>query len=103
MSCGTGPNLQSCPADDLVPNWDRGKPAAFDLSITSTLHSSVLLEASMTAGSAALVAEKSITSMIGSARNWVGSASHLLSRLMGVGVLQQWWPFLSFQIAFPPG
>eukprot|EP00731_Ephydatia_muelleri_P028343 Em0019g1216a len=41
----------------LVPNWDLGKPAAFDLSVTSTLHPSVLLEASMTAGSAALVAE----------------------------------------------
>ena len=31
--------------------------AAFDLSITSTLHSSALLEANMTAGLAALVAE----------------------------------------------
>eukprot|EP00731_Ephydatia_muelleri_P010160 Em0005g746a len=41
----------------LVPNWDLGKPAAFDLSIMSTLHPSVLQEASMTAGSAALVAE----------------------------------------------
>ena len=47
-----------CPADVLVPNWDLGKPAAFDFPVTSTLHSSVLLEASMTAGSAALVAEK---------------------------------------------
>ena len=28
----------------LVPNWDLGKPAAFDLSVTSTLHPSVLLE-----------------------------------------------------------
>ena len=50
-------NSQSRPADILVPNWDLGKPAAFDLSVTSTLHPSVLLEASMTAGSAALVAE----------------------------------------------
>ena len=32
-----------CPADVLVPNWDLGKPAAFDLSVTSTLQSSVLL------------------------------------------------------------
>ena len=58
MGCGAGyTNSQSCPADVLVPNWDLGKPAAFDLSVTSTLHSIVLLEASMTAGSAALVAE----------------------------------------------
>eukprot|EP00731_Ephydatia_muelleri_P000498 Em0001g498a len=33
------------PADVLVPNWDLGKPAAFELSVTSTL------EASVTAGS----------------------------------------------------
>eukprot|EP00731_Ephydatia_muelleri_P034844 Em0081g9a len=58
MGCGAGyTNSQSRPADVLVPNWDRGKPAAFDLSVTSTLHPSVLLEASMTARSAALVAE----------------------------------------------
>ena len=58
MGCGAGyTNPQSRPADVLVPNWDLGKPAAFDLSVTSTLHPSVLLEASMTAGSAALVAE----------------------------------------------
>eukprot|EP00731_Ephydatia_muelleri_P016355 Em0009g779a len=41
----------------LVPNWDLGKPAAFDLSITSTLQSSALLEASVMAGSTALLAE----------------------------------------------
>ena len=55
---GLGPIHNPLPADVLVPNWDLGKPAAFDLSVTSTLHSIVLLEASMTAGSAALVAEK---------------------------------------------
>ena len=44
-------------ADVLVPNWDLGKPAAFDLSVTSTLHSSVLQKASVTASSAALAAE----------------------------------------------
>ena len=56
--CGAGfTNTQSHPADVLFPNWDLGKPAAFDLSVTSTLHSSVLLAASVTAGSAALAAE----------------------------------------------
>ena len=58
MGCGAGfTNTQSRPADVLVPNWDLGKPAAFDLSVTSMLHSSVLLEASVTAGLAALAAE----------------------------------------------
>ncbi|KAL5479267.1 hypothetical protein EMCRGX_G022766 [Ephydatia muelleri] len=36
MGCGPGyTNSQSRPADVLVPNWDLGKPAAFDLSVTS--------------------------------------------------------------------
>ena len=53
MGCGAGfTNSQSRLADVLVPNWDLGKPAACDLSITSTLHSSVLVN-----GSAALAAE----------------------------------------------
>ena len=61
MGCGARyTNSQSHPADFLVPNWDLGKPAAFDLSVTSTLHPSVLLEASMAAGLAALVAENRI-------------------------------------------
>ncbi|KAL5460203.1 hypothetical protein EMCRGX_G033631 [Ephydatia muelleri] len=57
LGCGAGSDSQSRPADVLVPNWDLGKPAAFDLSVTSTLQSSALLEASVTAGSAALFAE----------------------------------------------
>ncbi|KAL5484072.1 hypothetical protein EMCRGX_G020511 [Ephydatia muelleri] len=57
MGCGAGSDSQFRPADVLVPNWDLGKPAVFDLSVTSTLQSSALLEASMTAGSAALLAE----------------------------------------------
>ena len=102
MGCGAGyTNSQSHPADVLVPNWDLGKPAAFDLSVTSTLHPSVLLEASMTAGSAALVAKNRKHKY--NDRNWVGCASHLWSRPMGVGVLQQWRPFLSSLVAFPPG
>jgi hypothetical protein len=55
MGCGAG--SQSRPADVLVPNWDLGKPAAFDLSVTSTLNQNVLPEASVTAGSAAQVVE----------------------------------------------
>ena len=57
MGCGAGSDSQSRPADVLVPNWDLGKPAAFELSVTSMLQSSALLEASVTAGSAAQLAE----------------------------------------------
>ncbi|KAL5506490.1 hypothetical protein EMCRGX_G008145 [Ephydatia muelleri] len=44
------------PADVLVANWSFGKPVAFDL-ITSPLNPSILSEAGVMAGSAALVAE----------------------------------------------
>ena len=43
----------SRPADILVPNWSVGKPAAFDLSVTSPLNLNILLEAGLTAGAAA--------------------------------------------------
>ena len=54
----TGSNLtkdhsHTHPADILVPNWSLGKPAAFDLSVTSPLNSNVLLEAGLAAGQAA--------------------------------------------------
>ncbi|KAL5463726.1 hypothetical protein EMCRGX_G032652 [Ephydatia muelleri] len=45
------------PADLLVPNWVVGKPAAFDLSVTSPLNPTTLLEASVTTGVAALTTE----------------------------------------------
>ena len=44
-------------ADVLVANWSLGKPAAFDLTITSLLNPSVLSEVGVTAGNAAKVAE----------------------------------------------
>ena len=47
----------SRPADILVPNWSVGKPAAFDLSVTSPLNLNVLLEAGLTAGAAARARE----------------------------------------------
>ena len=40
-------------ADVLVPNWDLGKPAAFDLTVASPLNQSILNEACVTAGSSA--------------------------------------------------
>ena len=45
------------PADLLVPNWVLGKPAAFDLSVTSPLNPTTLLEASVTTGVAAQTTE----------------------------------------------
>ena len=44
------------PADVLVPNWVLGKPAAFDLSVTSMLNAQTFQEACVTTGSAALAA-----------------------------------------------
>ena len=40
----------------LVPNWVLGKPAAFDISVTSPLTPITLHEASVTSGSTAQVA-----------------------------------------------
>ena len=41
----------------LVPNWVLGKPAAFDITVTSPLTPITLHEASVTSGSTAQVAE----------------------------------------------
>ena len=43
------------PADVLVLNWSLGKPAAFDLTVTSPQTPSILSEVGVMAGSAALV------------------------------------------------
>ena len=40
------------PADMLVPDWVLGKPAAFDITVTSSLNPSTFTEASVMAGSA---------------------------------------------------
>ena len=45
------------PADLMVPNWVLGKPAAFDLSVTSSLNSTTLLEANVRTGVAAQTTE----------------------------------------------
>eukprot|EP00731_Ephydatia_muelleri_P026672 Em0018g772a len=45
------------PADILVPNWVLGKPAAFDLPVTSMLNAQIFQEVCVTAGSAALAAQ----------------------------------------------
>ena len=46
------------PADILIPNWSLGKPAAFDLSVTSPLNSNILLETGIGAGQAARATEE---------------------------------------------
>ena len=50
-------HLHTRPADILASNWLCGKPAAFDLTVTSLLNPSLLSEAGLTAGSAAVAAE----------------------------------------------
>ena len=45
------------PADFLVQNWEFGKPAALDFTVTSPLNPTTLNGASVTAGSAASAAE----------------------------------------------
>ncbi|KAL5491829.1 hypothetical protein EMCRGX_G017194 [Ephydatia muelleri] len=45
------------PTDILIAGWDRGKPAALDLTITSPLHSAILSKSCCQASAAALAAE----------------------------------------------
>ena len=48
---------RSRPADALVSNWSDGIPTAFDITVTSPLTPVSLQEASVTPGTAALLAE----------------------------------------------
>ena len=50
-------NNHSCPADVLVEGWERGQPAALDITVTSPLTPVSLKESSRFAGVAALSAE----------------------------------------------
>ena len=80
-----------------------GKPAAFVLSVTSTLQSSVLLEASVTAGSAALLAENRKHNSSDKKCDELGWACSLLLRPTGVGGLKQWQHYQSLQVVSPSG
>ncbi|KAL5503619.1 hypothetical protein EMCRGX_G010594 [Ephydatia muelleri] len=56
IEAGSGLDVEGSrtrPADILLPNWEFGKPAALDFTITSALNPSTLIEASVMAGSAA--------------------------------------------------
>eukprot|EP00731_Ephydatia_muelleri_P018225 Em0011g265a len=58
MGSGLTPDHNhSRPADVLVEGWERGKPATFDITVTSPLCPAFLGEASQVAGAAALAAE----------------------------------------------
>ncbi|KAL5460016.1 hypothetical protein EMCRGX_G033426 [Ephydatia muelleri] len=97
---------RSRPADALVNNWIGGSSAAFDVTVTSPLTPVSLQESSVTAGTAALLAEqrkhqandpkcdtlgwKCIPLAVESYGNWGFEArqafSHLASRLsFGIG------------------
>ena len=44
------PESQSCPGDIFVPTWKAGKPAAFDVTVNSSLQSNSLTNAATKAG-----------------------------------------------------
>ena len=59
VGCGWGLDKSNTrPADILVSNWDGSASAAFDISVTSPLNSSLVVEAGMSSGVAARAAEK---------------------------------------------
>ena len=51
----TSEHDHSRPADILLPNWALGKPAAFDISVTSPLNPKIVSVAGLSAGAACLV------------------------------------------------
>eukprot|EP00731_Ephydatia_muelleri_P019779 Em0012g604a len=53
----TADHSHTHPADLLLTNWTTGKTAAFDISVTSRLNTHTLMEAGVSAGSAALASE----------------------------------------------
>ena len=89
IEAGSGLNVEGSrtrPADILLPNWEFGKPAALDFTITSALNPSTLNEASVMAGSAASAAE--IRKHVANDENtvvWAGSVSPYQWRRMVVG------------------
>ena len=50
-------HINFCPADILAQGWDRRKPAAFDITVTSPLTPISLNNASASVGAAAYAAE----------------------------------------------
>ena len=52
------PDRQSRPGDIFVPTWKAGKPAAFDVNVTSSLQSNSLTNAATKAGYALHAADE---------------------------------------------
>ena len=57
QNTATIPGSQSRPADVYLPSWDRGRPAALDVSVISTLQRLTLSGAANVSGYALSVAE----------------------------------------------
>ena len=69
-------HVNSRPADVLVQGWDRGKPAAFDITVASPLTPVTLNNASTSVGAAAYAAElRKHVPMTPDARSWGGHVS----------------------------
>ena len=49
----SGDHINARPVDVLVQGWDKGKPAAFDITVTSPLTPATLRDASTVSGAAA--------------------------------------------------
>ena len=54
----TSDHNHSCSADILLPNWAFGKPAAFDISVTSQLNPKIVPIAALSVGAAAMSTEE---------------------------------------------
>ena len=72
----SGDHINTCPADVLVQSWDRGKPAAFDITVTAPLTPATLRDANTSSGAAAHAAE---------CRKHSTNDAHWLYRPLGIG------------------
>ncbi|KAL5463725.1 hypothetical protein EMCRGX_G032650 [Ephydatia muelleri] len=76
---------QTRPTDILIAGWDRGKPVALDLTITSPLCYAILSESCHQAGAAALAAEAPVETY----GNWGNEAHATFSRLASYLAIHQ--------------
>ena len=81
----------SRPADVLVDAWERAKPAAFDVTVTSPLTPATLHDACNSAGVAAHKAECPMTQSV---RSWGGYVFLWQLNLMGTGAKRPRTPSL---------
>ena len=86
---------KSRPADVLVDAWDRAKPAAFDVTVTSPLTPATLHDACNSAGVAAHKAEcRKHSSNDQSVRSWGGYVFLWQWNRMGTGAKKPRTPSL---------